>query len=284
MPLKKIYEQLNKKKTGLAAFVKIYSANDEREIGRVPEDIARIVFPLLHRNEVHFKLTMIYPGDKRLSIGDNIIIQMDSFLTSTLFNRKENPTFSTQNGNGRERFEAIVETEQELEERNIRMGLIMLFDKIKLRPVKDEAKILEKLKQDGDDNEIVDLEDDESFGNFLSQEPLNDELPTQHQEDTMNINQLTSFYKATQSSKQLNRLIPTTPPPELVKVELRKYQKQGLTWMLRREGISIGHDNEDKSEDDTTLLNPLWRQFQWPRNMSWHNQSTGVKMTIQILS
>lgn len=275
VPLKKIYEQLNKKKTGLAAFVKIYSANDEREIGRVPEDIARIVFPLLHRNEVHFKLTMIYPGDKRLSIGDNIIIQMDSFLTSTLFNRKENPTFSTQNGNGRERFGAIVETEQELEERNIRMGLIMLFDKIKLRPVKDKAKILEKLKQDGDDNEIVDLEDDESFGNFLSQEPLNDELPTQHQEDTMNINQLTSFYKATQSSKQLNSLIPTTPPPELVKVELRKYQKQGLTWMLRREGISIGHDNEDKSEDDTTLLNPLWRQFQWPRNMSWHNQSTG---------
>ncbi|KAL3232652.1 DNA repair protein RAD5 [Nakaseomyces bracarensis] len=280
----KLYEQLSKKKTALAAFVKVFSSNNDREIGRVPEDIARITFPLLLRDEVSFEATMIYSGDKRLSIGDSVIVQLDCYLTSLLFDPSAKTIDSFANKKPRkERFGAIVETDQELEDRTVRMALIMLFDKIRLKPVKDENKSLEQYEKNFNQTEVVDLDDEESLQEYIYQES-EDIAATQHQEETMDVNQLTSFYRASQSSKKLENLQETEPPNSLVKLNLRKYQKQGLTWMLKREGALKTDEVYDNESNDDTALNPLWRQFMWPKNMSWTAQKSSEQEEYDISS
>lgn len=283
-PASKLYEQLSKKKTALAAYVKVFNSENDREIGRVPEGIARIVFPLLLRDEVSFEATMIYSGDKRLSIGDSVIMQLDCYLTSVLFDPAAKKVESFANKRPKkEKFGAIVETEQELTDRTVRMALIMLFDKIRLKPVKDENKSLEQYEKNFNQTEIVDLDDDESLQEYMYQE--SEEITaTQHQEDTMNVNQLTSFYRASQSSKKLENLKETTPPKDLVQLDLRKYQKQGLTWMLKREGAldNGGISTNGDDESDETALNPLWRQFMWPKNMSWSAQKSNEQEEYDI--
>ena len=82
-------------------------------------------------------------------------------------------------------------------------------------------------------------------------------------------------YKAAQSSESLKNLPETEPSRDIFKLELRNYQKQGLTWMLRREQeFAKTASDKGASETDANVINPLWKQFKWPTDMSWAAQKT----------
>ncbi|CCF57927.1 hypothetical protein KAFR_0D02790 [Kazachstania africana CBS 2517] len=272
----KIYDTTGRKKSTMANYVRVFDNKESRELGRFSEDIAQTIYPLLDTDEISFEVTMVYCGNKRLSIGDNFILQVDCFLSSLLFDSSKNGYAPDVNHDFHRRSwenskKGIVETEEELQRRSRTTALISLFDKLSLRPILKEAEDTEKInKSFTNDTEVIDLEDDETLDRIMSQDSEALEATT-HNEDSMNLNQLKNFYNITQSSDSLKILPETEPSKDVFKLELRKYQKQGLTWMLRREHEFEKAAGDDK-EIDSNMMNPLWRQFMWPKNMSWTAQ------------
>lgn len=268
----KLYNSSGSKKAAFASFVKVFDVQQNREIGRVPEDIAQILYPILTLDDFMFEATMIFCDDKRLSIGDNFIVQLDCFITSAIFHEStssyRNNSFA-KNSRARtwEGSQTIVETEEEIESRSRRMSLLALFDKLRVRPVTNDNNSQQEA-------EVINLEDDGNPSELKKVDNEHELLDDQHpQEDTMNLNQLQLFYKATQSVESLEKLPEMEPPRNTFKLTLRRYQKQGLAWMLKRE-----HEfdkiplSESDQEIDENMMNPLWNQFEWPKDMSWAAQ------------
>lgn len=267
----RIYNTNGKKKTSLANYIRLIDVAQNREVGRVPEDIAQILFPLVETDEVAFEATMIFCNNTRLSVGDTFIVQLDCFLTSVIF-EKFSPTQSLSTKERSNFTQGVVENEDELQLRARKASLLNLFDKVRMKPILED-----KEETDVPDAEVIDLEDDEVLHDIKPTQDGNQVFQaTQFQDDALNLNQLKSFYKATQSSESINNLPETIPPKDVFKLELRRYQKQGLTWMLRRErefkkAVSAGElDNIDGD-----MMNPLWKQFKWPKDMSWAAQKIG---------
>ena len=280
----KVYDSRGRKKASMASLVRIFDIQYDREIGRVSEDIAQILYPLLSSHEISFEVTLIFCDNKRLSIGDSFILQLDCFLTSLIFEERNDGQSlmkrrRTEGGNKREKDNGnfgrtLTETDEELESRSKRLALLKLFDKLRLKPILDEEKALEKHKIElNSDPEIIDLDNDEICSNQAT-EVHNNLRDTQHEEETMNLNQLKTFYKAAQSSESLKSLPETEPSRDVFKLELRNYQKQGLTWMLRREQeFAKAASDGEASETGANMINPLWKQFKWPNDMSWAAQN-----------
>lgn len=269
----RMYDSKGKKQMSMAQLVKLRDSEQNREIGRMPEDIARLVYPLIDESGVAFEITLVYSGDKRLSIGDSFIVQLDCFLTSDLFekdlNNSQEESLSTQQTRWENTNTSIAETKAEIVGKFKRIGLIDLFNKLRIKNVKDEEETLENLNND--QPKILDLEDDDTFESIVSQKSHGDEdtdVRFEHS-DSMNLNQLQNFYSMAQSSETLKNLPETTPSSDVMKLDLRRYQKQGLTWMLRREGEFKKAAESEKVLETGNMMNPLWNQFVWPKDMSW---------------
>lgn len=289
IPTSKLYDSKGRQKKMMSSYVKIFDIQFNREIGKVPEDIARIIYPLLSTDEVIFDTTLVFCDDKRLSIGDHFVLELDCYLTSLLFQDEsellssqssQNLDANTTNNNNiplHQNFKSSTPDKvEDMESKSRRVALITLFKKLRLRPLqKNEEELIksqhiENAEQDEED--VIDLEDDESFGEIMSQNYENPEIDTPNYttEEAMNLNQLQTFYNSAQSYDTLKNLPETSPPTKLVKMTLRPYQKQGLTWMLRREHEYEKTDNCENIEVDGDMMNPLWKQFKWPKNRSWN--------------
>lgn len=269
----RMYNAKGKKQMSMAQLVKLRDSEQNREIGRMPEEIASLVYPLIDESGVVFEITLVYSGDKRLSIGDSFIVQLDCFLTSDLFAKdmgsSQEDSLYTQQARWENSNASISETKAEIVGKFKRIGLIDLFNKLKIKNVKDEEETLENLNNN--EPEILDLEDDDTFDSIISQNSHNNEGTDEELEhtDSMNLNQLQNFYSMAQSSEALKNLPETTPPSDVMKLNLRRYQRQGLTWMLRREGEFKKAADSEEIVETGSMMNPLWNQFIWPKDMSW---------------
>ena len=272
----------NKNHTG--TLVRVVDPKTDREIGRLPENIGKFVYPLLGTDAVYFSATLIYCGERRLGVGDSFIIQLDCFLTSKLFeednfsNTSHNKLYGVPSRHDTVRHGSYLkrsmdETTEESLSRLRGMAFSGLFHELRLRPIIPGQ---ETSKQDDEEPMIVDLEDPEVLdGNVLcNRVPHQDGGDSYNggQSDTMNLLQLKDFYNSTQATEYMKNLEETEPPSDIVGLTLRRYQKQGLTWMLRREqeyGKIAGATGEEHNNE---LMNPLWRQYRWPKDMSWKSQ------------
>lgn len=282
VPTSKLYNANGRKRVSMASFVKIFDTQQNREIGRLPEDVAQIVYPLIDTDDVIFEATMVFCENKRLSIGDSFVLQLDCFLTSSIFDEdKDGAHMSSQSVRWGSNT-SMVETEEELQSRSKKVGLLSLFDKLRLRIVDDNniddmGGSTTNGDDDDDDVEVIDLDNennqDEKLDSIVSGEEDEVRRLSSQEEGVMNLNQLKVFYKATQSSDSLKTLPETEPPTNTINLSLRKYQKQGLTWMLRREHeFEKAADSQGFQNIDGNMMNPLWKCFKWPKDMSWTAQ------------
>ncbi|CCK68265.1 DNA helicase RAD5 KNAG_0A06030 [Huiozyma naganishii CBS 8797] len=271
--LHNLFDSRGRQKKKLSNHVRVVDAERNREVGKVPEETARILYPLLGTDEISFEATLVFCNNKRLSVGDGFVLQLDCFLASTIFDRKAKTpgTSSSQKSSTWGMNISISETDEELVWRFRTKALISLFNKIRIHPVEND----EDAGHTNQDNEIIDLEDDESFENLMSQDS-DPEADSHYENRTMNLNQLKTFYSVSQSFESQRSLPETDPPKDLLKVQLRAYQKQGLTWMLRREH-EFDKANSNGSADEVIgdMMNPLWKKFSWPKDMSWEAQKLG---------
>lgn len=254
-----------RKRNTTATLVRVMESNRDRELGRVSEDIAEILYSLLNRSDIVFEAVMIFCNEKRLSIGDTFYIQIDCFLTSKAFERNgTSPRFmSSSNSSSKYNFgQTIKETDDESRQKQKAIAIVKLFDKLKIKQIDDESSIIKSFR-DGKIEEIetISIDDDipEEAKNAKEVEPM------QTQDDPINLNALKQFYKSTQSFKSLVSLPETVPPADAFKLELRPYQKQGLSWLLKREENLISSEDNEFNRP----INPLWKQFKWPTDSSW---------------
>lgn len=278
-PASRLYTSNGKKKASMANYVRLFHPDSRREVGRVPENIAQILFPLADTDELEFEATMVFCDNKRLSVGDTFIVQLDCFLTSLIFDKTEVRGENKFSQEKRSFSQAVVESDDELEMRSRRLALLALFDQVHMRPHVDGVDII----TNSSEKEVIDLEDD-STGEDIDSITNKDHTiqNTQIQQDVLDLKQLKSFYKSALSTESSKILPETTPPPEVFKLDLRPYQKQGLTWMLRREREFDLSPSVGSAEDvDGNMMNPLWKQFSWPRDLSWTTQRLEVQQTIQ---
>ncbi|KAI5960598.1 RAD5 [Candida pseudojiufengensis] len=239
---------------------------NDREIGRLPEDLTRIFSPLIDLNIAEFQVIVLETTKRRLSTGDSFVVQIEIYLKDTGFVKNidsiANPDLKKAGAN----FNFATESEGEAALRLRQFAISNLFDRLKLRPLKlsnDQKIDDDNVLNDAINENDVQIVDDDAESE--SEEPV----------DEVNLDQLRQFYQANNQSKLLESLPETTKPPETnFKLDLREYQKHGLSWMLAREKeVDVlkqcsGEDQlsaeTQKGIEETGVMNPLWRKYKWP--------------------
>lgn len=256
---------------------------DQREIGRIKEDLSRVLAPLIDLGLAEFDGSVVVEINKRLSIGDTIYIKIDCFLTKNAFENKNLEFLNDldllkKNFLEKSKFNFRTETEGETNLKLRQYAIYRLFERLQIKSVRviDNKEV--SATQYVSHNEV---DPDASVVEINSD---NNELAAEEEEEsssgTLTLNQLQSFYLDNQLSEILKALPNTTRPPvENFRMKLRVYQRHGLSWMLAREkeletlkGLTNDNDNvfslqeiSDIKEMEEGSINPLWKTFKWPK-------------------
>lgn len=295
-PTKKTNRKVKESAVIRLTTVPIDDRDSGREIGRIPEDLTRIFSPLIDLNVATFKVTILESTTRRLSIGDSFFIQIDIFLTNEAFQpiNQENTDLDTKflpseaNIKTKAAFEFSLESSDESKLRLRQAALFRLFNKLAIRPTKNiEVPTATQIPQpvvQGADQDILSAvrlsPTPEQTTITIDSDEEDDDAEVKALDD-INLDQLKQLYQDNNQSKLLNNLPDSTKPPSSnFKLDLRPYQKHGLSWMLVREkefdlleALNSSSDISTQSkktirDSDEGTMNPLWRRFKWPNNTS----------------
>ena len=223
-----------------------------QEVGRLENDSAAWVSALIDQKVCSFEGNCVYVPD-RIRTSDTIYLQLHCYFLRSAFDKRK---FTKPEDN---REVSIFEEKETEDERDLRMrqvGLVKLFESINLHPSRQNEST-EKHKRQGllKAAESAEKKDEK-------QKPKNGgpadgtSTPSDEAEEGAELeqDQLDSLYKKAQS---FDFSTPTMEPADTFVMELRKYQKQALHWMVRKE------KDESLAGKDVSM-HPLWEEYQWP--------------------
>ena len=222
------------------------------EIGRLPEETAKWVSTLLDQKVCRFEGTCVYAPD-RLRVNDTIYLQLRSYMLRTAFEASGFANLKDDN-----RATGIFEEKESVEEKDLRLrqvALVTLFDEINLHPTTINDTTAKHKKQGIlRAAEMAEQYDKDKSG---KPKPSGASTPPSEEEDGEELeeDQLDDLYKKAQS---FDFSTPEVEPPDTFTLDLRKYQKQALHWMLSKE-------RNQKSERQVSM-HPLWEEYTWPTN------------------
>src|SRR5256885_6171168 len=157
---------------------------------------------------------------------------------------------------GDKRAAGIFEEKESVEERELRLrqvALVTLFDEINLHPTTTNGTTA-KHKTQGilRAAEMAEQYDKDKSG---KPKPSDTSTPPSEEEDGEELeeDQLDALYKKAQS---FDFSTPKAEPPDTFALDLRKYQKQALHWMLSKE--------KDQKSERQVSMHPLWEEYTWP--------------------
>lgn len=219
-----------------------------QEIGRLPRDIAEWVSPLVDQKICTFDGICVFVPD-RLRVNDTVYLQLWCYLRKEAFMPQGFAGTTDDN-----RSTGVFEEKESMEEKNLRLrqvGLIKLFDEIGLYATTTND-MTKKHKKEGllrasEMSEQYDKVKKENKTNNSSQDEDNEE--PELEED-----QLDTLYKKAQT---FDFNMPEAQPSSMFAMELRKYQRQALHWMLSKE-------KDNKTEITRKSMHPLWEEYWWP--------------------
>ena len=220
------------------------------ELGRLPEETAKWVSTLLDQKVCRFEGTCVYaPG--RLRVNDTICLQLRCFMLRSAFEARGFANLKDDN-----RATGIFEEKESIEEKDLRLrqvALVTMFDEIHLHPTATNETTSQHKKQGilRAAEMAEQYERDKSSGVKTN----GNATPTEDEEEGVELeeDQLDALYKKAQS---FDFDTPEAEPPETFILELRKYQKQALHWMLSKE--------RDQKSDREASMHPLWEEYSWP--------------------
>lgn len=225
------------------------------EIGRLPKETASWVSTLIDQQVCHFD-GACFLAPERIRVNDTIELQLRCSLLKRAF---EAGNFVKPEDNNRTT--GIFEEKETSEEKDLRLrqvALVKLFDEINLHPstindttakhkrqgILQGAEIAEQYDKDNDNKRPKATHDDGSTP------------PEEEEEDGKELeqDQLDSLYKKAQS---FDFDTPARDPADSFIMDLRKYQKQALYWMVSKE-------KDEKSGNKEISMHPLWEEYAWP--------------------
>ncbi|EXJ55908.1 hypothetical protein A1O7_08839 [Cladophialophora yegresii CBS 114405] len=219
------------------------------ELGRLPEETASWVSPLLDQKICRFDGTCVFAPD-RVRVNDTIYLQLHAYLLKTAF--EANAFVKPKDDNRATGFFLEKESTEEKDLRLRQVALVKLFDEVNLSPTTTNETVAKHKKQGllkaAEMAEQYD-KDKEAKGKSGTTTPgSEDEEGEELEED-----QLDTLYRKAQS---FDFNTPEAEPAATFQLDLRKYQKQALHWMLAKE--------RDEKSDKQLSMHPLWEEYTWP--------------------
>ncbi|KAF2437529.1 hypothetical protein P171DRAFT_526764 [Karstenula rhodostoma CBS 690.94] len=222
------------------------------EVGRLENESAMWISALLDQKVCAFQGTVVYTPD-RLRTGDNVFLQLRAFFLRNAFDSRK---FVKPEDN---REVNLFEEKESSDERDLRrrqVALVKLFEAINLHPTRQNATT-EKHKRQG---LLQAAERDEDKPKTKSKnggapEPGSSPPSEEAEEgEELEQDQLDSLYKKAQS---FDFNTPEMEPADTFVMDLRKYQKQALHWM-------VGKERDEARNDTEESMHPLWEEYAWP--------------------
>ncbi len=250
----KVIQAPNTARSRIDVIARFTNARGE-EVGRLPKEIANWVSPLIDQKVCRFDGVCFLAPD-RIRVNDTIELQLKCSLLRKAF---EPSGFKRPEDNNRTT--GIFEEKETSEEKDLRLrqvALVKLFNEINLRPtnandttaehkrqdILQAAEISEQNDKDNESKKPKSTQDDRST-------PPDDEA---EEGKELEQDQLDSLYKKAQS---FDFDTPTREPADTFVMDLRKYQKQALHWM-------VGKEKDEKSDKVEVSMHPLWEEYSWP--------------------
>lgn len=222
------------------------------EVGRLENDSATWISALLDQNVCTFRGTVVYTPD-RLRTGDNVFLQLRAFFLRSAFDSRK---FVKPEDN---REVNLFEEKESSDERDLRrrqVALVKLFEAINLEPARQNATTA-KHKRQGLLQAAEREEDKQNPAAKNGNAPeAGSSSPLEEAEEGAELeqDQLDALYKKAQS---FDFNTPEMDPADTFILNLRKYQKQALHWM-------VGKERDEARNDAEESMHPLWEEYAWP--------------------
>ena len=239
--------------------VRIVNSRGE-EVGRLPKETANWVSTLLDQKICRFD-GICFLAPERIRVNDTIELQLKCSLLRKAF---ESSGFQKPEDN---RATGFFEEKETSDEKNLRLrqvALVKLFDEVNLHPttvndttarhkrqgILQAAEIAEQYDKEKESKNPKQTQKPKSAPDGKSTPPEDEEEEGKELEQ----DQLDSLYKKAQS---FDFDTPTREPSDTFVMDLRKYQKQALHWMISKE-------KDEKSDEKEVSMHPLWEEYKWP--------------------
>ncbi|KAK6512199.1 DNA helicase rad5 [Arthrobotrys musiformis] len=225
-----------------------FSNSRGEEIGRLPQETAQFVSTLLDQKICSFKAICVYAPEP-LRSNETIFLQLRCYMLRQTFAPRVLRLTETNRSTG------LFETKETEEEKALRLrqtSLVKLFNEIRLFPTsagQDSKAKREGLLQVAEMAEEKEKEEAARGNNT----PIKDEEEPQEGKE-LEQDQLDQLYKKAQT---FDFNSPEAEPAETFTMNLRRYQKQALHWMLNKE-------RDKKNEGQEESMHPLWEEYTWP--------------------
>jgi DNA repair protein RAD5 len=224
-----------------------FTTSRNEEVGRLENEAAAWISTLIDQKICRFDGHCVFSPD-RVRTNDTIYLQLRCYLLRSAF---MGSGFTKSDDN---RETGLFEVKETQEERNLRLrqvAMVKLFDEINLQPSRQNEttamhkkqgllKAAEKAEQkdpgSSPPNSRPDSSDEAEEGEELEQD------------------QLDTLYEKAQS---FDFNTPEAEPAPTFAMQLRKYQKQALFWMM-------GKEKDEKLDHKELSMHPLWEEYNWP--------------------
>lgn len=230
------------------------------ELGRLEQETATWISTLLDQKICSFEGNCIFAPD-RLRVNDTVYLQLKGFLLKQAF-EASNYVKPLENNRQTGLFEA-KETQDERDLRMRQVALVKLFVEINLQPSKINDQMA-KHKREGilqaaevaERYEMDSKKTGPGSGKSTPAENGGSSPPSEENEEGEELeqDQLDTLYKKAQS---FDFNTPVVEPSSTFAMDLRKYQKQALHWLVTKESAQK-QDHKEQS------MHPLWEEYQWP--------------------
>ncbi|PYH93698.1 DNA repair protein RAD5 [Aspergillus ellipticus CBS 707.79] len=223
-----------------------FTTKSGQEIGRLPRETAEWVSTLLDQKVCKIEGVCVYVPD-RVRVNDTIYLQLWCYLRIEAFQ----PRIITESGD-ENRTISYFEEKENTEEKNLRLrqvALVKLFDEIGLQP----SSVNDMTRNHKKEGLLRAAEMSEQYERVKKENQANNGSSDEEDTPELEEDQLDTLYKKAQS---FDFSMPEAEPASTFTMNLRKYQRQALYWMLAKE-----KDNKTRRE---TSLHPLWEEYTWP--------------------
>ncbi|KAF2659723.1 hypothetical protein K491DRAFT_622596 [Lophiostoma macrostomum CBS 122681] len=223
------------------------------EVGRLENESAGWVSSLIDQKVCSFEGSCVY-APERLRTSETVYLQLRCYLLRSAFDKKK---FVKPDNN---RDVNLFEEKESQDEKDLRLrqvALVKLFDAINLHPSRLNEST-DKHKRQGllQAAESAEKKEQKTKAKNGSAAEPGSSPPSDEAEDGEELeqDQLDSLYKKAQS---FDFNTPVMAPASTFAMDLRKYQKQALHWM-------VGKEKDEALDHKETSMHPLWEEYGWP--------------------